>query len=541
MAPQAATADPYAAIATPVAPAPAAASSDNSDPYASIATPIPDGNTPSLGSKVWEGAKESMPGQAAAAVLTPPKDHKEELAMQFGGRHALAAYRAAAGIVGGLESAIKAPSAEYQQAKQDFLRGVHDATTKDYRNLASTSASLASDITTMAGNPLGPRFRELSEGARPGGNLATPVTKNVIDAATMAFLENNPFRARTTAATTPATDVATTTSKIEPAVASRAAKAGLDTGEPGLSSEAAKAQNQAAVQTSANRAIQNIAARHAQTNNLPAPAADIAPRDVLVNNGNALVDAGKADYQALDKYTDGKFTNAQQELKNAQLELQQKAGTTAVDTPTLEANVLRAQMNVDNLFDTAVEKGMPKDLADAARTKFRTGQATLDAGNAVRIANRATGTTGARLTNLNTLENRWTALYDSGRLQQAFGADGAKAALAEIRAARESGEMFSELPPTETQALQKLINDRTTTGKFGTSTKWSAVRDDFSKMPDRGARFSDVPKVEKFINNQVFYQHLWHGAGAVAKWGAGAVGVGALGTLGYEGAKALSE
>jgi hypothetical protein len=232
----------------------------------------------------------------------------------------------------------------------------------------------------------------------------------------------------------------------------------------------------------------------------------------LTTNGDALVEAGKANYKILDKFTDGKFTNAQNELKNAQLELRAKAGMTDIDTGDLEANVTRAQWNVDQLFDNAVKQGMPQETADLARTQFRTGQATLDAANDVRMANKVMGA-GVRNTNLNTLENRWTARYDSGRLQQAFGEQGAKDALLQVHAAREAADTFQAMPPTESQALKQLIADNTVTGgKLGPTTNWKGVRAAFSKLPDRAARFSDVPKVENFINRQNLYQTYRTGA-----------------------------
>ena len=194
----------------------------------------------------------------------------------------------------------------------------------------------------------------------------------------------------------------------------------------------------------------------------------------------------------------------------------------------LEANVTRAQWNVEHLFDEAVKKGMPKDTADLARTQFRTGQATLDAANDVRMANKV-NSAGVRTTNLSTLENRWTARYDSGRLQQAFGEQGAKDALVQLHAARETADTIAAMPPTESKALQDLIRKNTTTGKFGTTTDWKNVRDGFSQMNDLGARFSDIPKVENFINNQAFYQKLR----STAKWGAGLVLGGGLTAEGW--------
>jgi hypothetical protein len=147
------------------------------------------------------------------------------------------------------------------------------------------------------------------------------------------------------------------------------------------------------------------------------------------------------------------------------------------------------------------------------------------------MANKARGAAGVRTTDINALENRWTALHDSGRLQQAFGEQGAKDALTQIRSARETGELFQSIPPTESQALRNLIAKNTTTGKFGTTTNWGKVGDAFSQLPDRAAQFSDIPKVEKFINNQKFYQRLrQYGVGTIGGTAvlgaAGAAGVG---------------
>jgi len=365
-------------------------------------------------------------------------------------------------------------------------------------------------------------------GVIAGKYAAEPVLSKI---STDVSLLKNPFRP---------TEVTGATSKMEPVVAGRAAKAGLSEGTAEVTSEAARAQTAAAkaeaettTQTNVDQAIQNIATRHATENGLPTPATGAPTRDILTNSGNALVDAGKADYATLDKFTDGKFTNAQNELKNAQLEMQRKAGTTEVDPVELEANVTRAQKNVDNLFDEAVKNGMPKDTAEAARTKFRTGQATLDAANDVRMANRVRGA-GVRSTDLNVLENRWTARFDSGRLQEAFGEEGAKDALAQIRSARETGELFSEMPATETQALKKLIAANTTTEKFGTTTEWGQVGQDFSKLSNRNAIFSDVPKVEKFINDQAFKQKLARRAVKTAIRLAGVIALGAAGKAGWE-------
>jgi hypothetical protein len=388
-------------------------------------------------------------------------------------------------------------------------------------NPTRETARALTDAAALAASVFAGGAAAAPEEAEAAATAAAPAEAEAVGSPIWRML-NNPWgefqkALRAKAAVTPA-DTATATSKIEPAVATQTAKAGLAPGEAGMTTEAATAATkqaaldaQAATQTNIDQTLQNIATRHATENNIVAPASGTATRDLLTANGDALVDAGKANYKILDKYTDGQFTNAQNELKNAQQELRTKAGMTDVDTGDLEANVTRAQWNVDHLFDKAVAQGMPKETADLARMQFRTGQATLDAANDVRMANKVTGA-GDRTTNLNTLENRWTARYDAGRLQQAFGEQGAKDALIQVHAAREAAATFQAMPPTESQALQQLIAKHTETGRLGATTDWGAVRKEFSALPDRAARFSDVPKVENFLNRQKLYQNAWTGA-----------------------------
>ena len=518
-----------AAASSPSAPGTAKLSDIvSNDTQAASSSSTPD--QPGVITRGIEGAKQFA---APIAELVKPPESPQEHLLSIISPGGLPAYRMAKNLVAAAENTIKSTPAQYKQTVADFQRLADDFHNKDYRNALSSAVSAGSDVGMIPG---GNDTRELAEGVRPSGNLAGPLVRQGLTAATMLAggeaaapaeaeaaapaLRINPFRI----------------SKIEPVVAAQTAKAGLPAGEAAVSTaEAAQKTVQAAeaaktaTQANVDSALQDIAKQHAAQNGLPAPAAGTASRDALASNGNALVDAGKADYKVLDKFTNGKFTNAQAELKNAQFELQQKAGTTDADVPTLEANVLRAQMNVDNLFDKAVESGMPKETAEAARTKFRTGQATLDAANDVRMANKVRGAAGTRTTDLNALENRWTARYDAGRLQQAFGEQGAKDALTQVHAARVMGDTFDAMPATESQALRELIEENTTTGKFGAKTNWLKVRDAFSKLPNRAAQFADVPKVEKFINDQAFYQRM-RVAGKVA---AGTVAGGALTSEGW--------
>ena len=179
MAPQT-TADPYESIATPTPAAPA-------DPYASIAAPPP---TPpqSLGQKVGEGLGQTMIGQVAQAAIKGPETPTEQVIHALAGVPGLSAFRAAKAVVGSVDGIVKASANEYPQAVQDFQRTVQDFHKGDWRNAASSAVSTATDAAGIVSPQLAGiagQARELSEGARPGGNLATPLTRDIVDAGTV--------------------------------------------------------------------------------------------------------------------------------------------------------------------------------------------------------------------------------------------------------------------------------------------------------------------------------------------------------------------
>src|SRR6202789_4090389 len=181
---------------TPITPsAPGSNQSTNSNPWQVVGQTPSQPTEPSFGDKVEEGLKQSGIAETVRSAIAPPSSPEEEVAYATGGPVALETYRAGRTVVGSVQSIIKAPRENYQLAKKDFVRAVQDFHKKDYRNLGSDVMSLSSDMAGM--NPANPRelsgrMRELSEGARPGGNLTTPVTKGLADVATIAAGEYAP-------------------------------------------------------------------------------------------------------------------------------------------------------------------------------------------------------------------------------------------------------------------------------------------------------------------------------------------------------------
>jgi len=132
-------------------------------------------------------------GQVARAVVNPPQDAHETIAYNVGGPGGLVAYRAAQKIVSSTQDMVKAKKETFEQAKTDFAKSAIDLHNGNWRQGLSDAASTGGDLLSL--NPatpsgVGERVRELSEGARPGGDLATPLGKTATDIG-MAALDSD--------------------------------------------------------------------------------------------------------------------------------------------------------------------------------------------------------------------------------------------------------------------------------------------------------------------------------------------------------------
>jgi hypothetical protein len=144
---------------------------------------------PNVAGNVLEGVKQSFVGQMAKDSIEPPQGAGEHIALfAGGGPQALVGYRQAKKIVDSVEAMMdpKKPGV-FAQAMADYKRGDAEFRKGDYRNAASSLVSTLSDAGKIAMPVMAPAMsqtRELSEGARPGENLATPLTRQILDAGT---------------------------------------------------------------------------------------------------------------------------------------------------------------------------------------------------------------------------------------------------------------------------------------------------------------------------------------------------------------------
>lgn len=149
----------------------------------------PQNNT--IGS-IIQGVRDSAPVAIAKDIIVPPSNAREHAIAAIAGPGAIVAYRQAKRLVDSAETTLKSAGDKYPQAVQDFQRTMHEFKNGDYRNAASSAVSTGTDVAAIADpalTPLASQTRELSEGARPGGNLATPLTRQIIDAGTAVAAE----------------------------------------------------------------------------------------------------------------------------------------------------------------------------------------------------------------------------------------------------------------------------------------------------------------------------------------------------------------
>jgi len=358
-----------------------------------------------VGAEVVQGAKDSMIGQAAQSVVKPPESPSEQILHAVGGEPALQAWRVAKSVVTSADSLMRAAAAEYPQAIQDFHRTIQDFHNGDYRNAASSAVSAATDAAGIINPtlvPLAQSTRELSEGARPGGNLATPLTRQAIDAVTMLAAGkvgdalNNPQPAANPA-------------RVNPFRAAANKLTGAD------------------IQPTLKAGIQDVWNNVADAENVPKPKPGLSVGDAGQQVGDAILARSKAAYRQIDDATGGRFSGLENDLRNVNRDLR------FVTNDTEEQNLLirktRLEMQLGQEFDEAAKKGVTKDTVAQAKADFKKAQSIFDTNAQIQMSTKGVrpGMAGSKdvpeTVDPKGLMNRMNKLYNKGRLQDGIGED----------------------------------------------------------------------------------------------------------------------
>jgi hypothetical protein len=153
-----------------------------------------------IASRAWQAAKDEAGNIVQGVVapiktaFAPPQSAREHALLAIGGPNALAAYRASQGVVGAAENVFKAKQENFRQAAIDLSNAVNEFHQKDYRRGTADTASAVAGAMGIGGDPVPEmgRVRDILQGTKPGGDIVTPVTKDVVDLGAALATEKAP-------------------------------------------------------------------------------------------------------------------------------------------------------------------------------------------------------------------------------------------------------------------------------------------------------------------------------------------------------------
>jgi hypothetical protein len=332
-------------------------------------------------------------------MVKPPETPTEGLMSHVGGDPGLFAYRAAKAVTEAGDRMVKAVPGEYQQAVADFKQAVDDFHNKNYRGAVTSAASGLAGVGDIA-NPIAPKGRELTEATRPGGDLATPLTKDALLVGSIVAPEffgglKNPFR---------------NTSSVD---AAGAVRQGVETG--------ANVQGVATPQL-----VEGV-----RTN----PILENATT-VLDEPANAFKAKEAAAYKQIDQTAGFDLKELKNQLRNDQYEIKQ-LGTTPEDVARkakLQSSITDASQRITDAEAKLSKAGIDPKAGDSVHTAR---MALQDFKNTLVKVTDPDGTI-----NVDKLINQSKALRFSkrgDRLAQIMGQDGADTYMEQLQAAQKAG------------------------------------------------------------------------------------------------------
>ncbi len=502
------------------------------------AVPIPDDATigPAQGfiSRVWDAAKQEATniGSTAIQAVEPPTDAREHLAMMIGGQPGLVAYRAGRGVVNGVENAVKAKPAQFQQAVQDAQNAIQEFHGGNYRSAAADFASTGADVNDMAGNPLtqATRARAIAQGTKQGGDLATPVTKDIVDAIPAVAGAGISELGGAADAASAADSVTTELPADAEASAGTAKAAFLPKGQPAVAEGPSVESTSPAVQDAIRKSFNNTA----QSEGLKPIPASTAVSDLGEALGNQFFARSKAIFAQVQDVT-GLDLNALHD----QISVLEDKINDAIDNPEKAGQLEQQKLALEDKSAAAFQQFKDATGTDPAQAEqdWKKYNASYDVGK--KIAASTVGRSNVGLgeitdaTKLAPRLNQATANVSAtqpGRLVQLAGPDEANTLADAVEAQRGLIKDFTPSTATGQNALQNLIRQNTGAGKQGFMaglrdklgspvkavrgapiTDWSGTVKDFDTMPadEVRAKFGpDAPQVRKFLVGQARNQIL---------------------------------
>jgi hypothetical protein len=388
-----------------------------------------DTQQPGMGERILNAGKEELGNLASGvaapvkAALAPPADATEHAMSSIGGPAGLVAYRASKAVVDAVENMVKAKKESFKQAEADVLNAVNEFHQKDYRNALADTGSAVADVGGVMGEPISTmgRAREIAQGTKPGGDLATPLTKDVVDLGATAALER--VGEKLTGGTAEGTEAAT------PKQAGPIKQ--ILKGE-----KVAQEPAQQALRTGAQAA--------------GGKAVNPSLRAVLEEPIDKIGNLAKAAYRQVDEAAGTDFKALREKLENTEYQLRQLTDTE--EDVAMEAKLEKARTatmdKIEAAKQQAIKAGVDPKLLEQADAQFSQANALKDLqakvfkNTGVISGNKALG--AEESVNVNQAVKELQKLQDSTkfgapRLEQALGKDGAQAILKDMYAAQKAG------------------------------------------------------------------------------------------------------
>jgi hypothetical protein len=510
--------------------------SNAKSPTSSVPLTPPTGTAPAAPS-AWDRFSTAF---EKGVGIAPPQNGTEAIVYHAtGGTGAgLVAYRAAKGLVDAVENAVKAKKPEeFEQAKRDVQQAVTDFHSGNYRNLASSVGNVAGDVIAGAGGPIasqvGKRIRSISEGARPGGDVATPLGETAADVANIGVASAVGGMGSAEAAPEAAPETA---GPKEATVARNTAKSGISAGTPETTVPTGED-----IQPNLQQGTRDIINKTLQKNALEPVPDNVTIRNAADNMSKQFTARSKGAFARVEELTNVNPTALKDVMASRADQIE---AATAAGEMEKAGNLQQLQLRDEERMLQAFKQAKaidPNADIDQARQDWNFSLRAEELSSAIRGS--AEGTLKSPTLNPSKLTPRLQKLTE-GRLPELMGDD--STTLAEhAENARDATQAIKDFEPqsaTGQQALSKIISDNTVEqsssikgGKVVASTNWNGVVRDIGNLTPEGQKAfgTELAQVRQFAGKQALKQN----AVSLLKKGVLAGAAGATGLVGYEAAK----
>ncbi len=200
--------------------------------------------------------------------------------------------------------------------------------------------------------------------------------------------------------------------------------------------QSAQPQAQAAIREATTDVNKNLRVTEGVA---PEPSASI--RDSVQDVANAVKTRSKAAFQTLDEASNGRWQRFDDQLANLRDKMSETSGIDDEAYSKFEQRASDIESAQQDLIKNLVQDGkISPDLADKATADYKQASALSDLSQQIRSATKGRVGFDAEQVNVSSLRDRANKMFDSGRLQQALGEDGANRFMQQISEANRVGK-----------------------------------------------------------------------------------------------------